>query len=534
MSTLTLDGGSELAPVVALLEARGVRLRAEERVTRSRLDTFDGRLHAAGLRLERRRGTSDDLVLTGRDGVPAHLALPAGEAATSGEITRVLRAEDLPPGPFRARLTAVARERVLLPQLTLTTRRQVGTRPGREGAPTVALGIDRWQSLEVGRYATRTADGWTIEAATLGGWTVEITALPGHPRPAADLTRRLTHRGLRCYEGDALDLALQRAGVAAEGWQGPARSTLDRRAPALHGYRTVLRALLDALEANWPGTVEHLDSEFLHQARIAVRRTRSVLTEGRGVLPPDVRREQRQVFAWLGRLTGPARDLDVYVEGWTTLTAPLSAEEASALDPVRDLLIGQRDADHRAVSEAMGSVGAASVLATWRAWLALADDGVEGGRRADQPLGKIAGARLTDAQQQVITDGRAIGPTSPPEALHELRKDAKRLRYLLESFGPLGGSQRVKDILSHLKLLQDNLGEFQDTQVQADRLRASAAEVAADGQLSPETDAAVERLARILEARGAAARDDFARCFADYDERRTRRTVAELIDRMSR
>jgi CHAD domain-containing protein len=159
---------------------------------------------------------------------------------------------------------------------------------------------------------------------------------------------------------------------------------------------------------------------------------------------------------------------------------------------------------------------------------------VTGGRRAERPLGEVAASRLAQAQQQVLTDGRVIGPDSPPEALHELRKDAKRLRYLLESFGPLGGRERLRDILGHLKLLQDNLGEFQDTQVQADRLRASAAEVVAEGRLPAEADAAVERLAGILEARGAAARDDFARCFADYDARRTRRAVATLIDRMSR
>jgi CHAD domain-containing protein len=559
MRTLTFDGGgSDLPATSGMLEAAGVLLEPVERLTRTRLDTFDGRLHAAGLRLERRTGTSDVLVLTGSEGVPAHLPLrsapngspdpsdPAGDLAP--HPTDVLDVRDLPAGPFRSRLAAVVRERVLLPQLTLTTDRQVGSRPGREGAPTIAVGIDRWQALEVGRYATRrepvgpadrttaqawTTDGWTIAAWTVDGWTLEVTALPGHPKPAADLTRRLTRRGLSSDEGDALDLAVRRAGVAPAGWQGPARSPLDRRAPALLGIRTVLRDLLDSLEANRQGTIEHLDSEFLHQARIAVRRTRSVLTESRGVLPGEVRREQRRAFAWLGGLTGPARDLDVYVEGWSRLIAPLSADEARALDPVREHLVELRATEHTVVSEALRSDHAATTLATWRAWLAR-PDAVQGGRRAGRPLGEVAGERLAEAQQQVITDGRAIEPGSPPEALHELRKDAKRLRYLLESFGPLGGGKRVREILGHLKLLQDNLGEFQDTQVQADRLRAAAAEVAAASRLPPETDAAVERLASVLEARGAAARADFARCFADYDERRTRRTVAALIDRMSR
>jgi CHAD domain-containing protein len=567
MSTLTFDGdGSDLSPTIATLDAAAIRLEPAERLTRARLDTFDGRLHAADLRLERRTGASDVLVLTGRDGVPAHLPLRSGLPDAVGEAGEtdgvavdaspddgVLDVGDLPAGPFRSRLAAVVRERVLVPHVTLTTCRQVGRRLGREGAPTVAVAVDHWQTLAVGRCATRrapaagddtpadgaanrawTAGGWPITAWTLEGWTLEVTTLPGHPRPAADLARRLTSQGLPSHEGDALDLAVMRAGIDRDGWRGQARTLLDRRAPALQGYRAVLRDLLASLEANWQGTVHHLDSEFLHQARIAVRRTRSVLAEGRGVLPAEVRREQRMAFAWLGGLTGPARDLDVYVEGWSQLTSPLSLEEARALDPVRDHLIEQRATEHAAVSVALRSERAATLLATWRAWLAQSDDAVTGGRRAERPLGEVAATRLAQAQQQVLTDGRVIGPDSPPEALHELRKDAKRLRYLLESFGPLGGRERLRDILGHLKLLQDNLGEFQDTQVQADRLRASAAEVVAEGRLPAEADAAVERLAGILEARGAAARDDFARCFADYDARRTRRAVATLIDRMSR
>jgi CHAD domain-containing protein len=557
MSTLTFDGGgSALAATIAMLEGAGVQFEPEAWVTRSRLDTFDGRLHAAGLHLERRTGVDDVLVLTGPDGVPAHLPLRSDTSQTSDTAaadrapspTGVLAPRGLPAGPFRSRLAAVARERVLVPFITLATCRQVGSRPGREGAPTVSVGIDRWQTLDVGGYATRTAgghdgrgtaqawtsDGWSIVAWTVAGWTLELTELPGHPRAAADLARRLTRQGLPSRDGDALDLALHRAGVDPDGWQGPARTPLDRHASALQGYRVVLRDLMASLEANWQGTIEHVDSEFLHQARIAVRRTRSVLTEGRGVLPADVRQAQREAFAWLGGLTGPARDLDVYVEGWSQLTSPLPAAQAQALEPVLHHLAAQRAAEHLTVSEALESERAAALLATWRTWLAQPDEAVTGGRRADRPLGEVAATRLREAQQQVITDGRAIGPGSPPEALHELRKDAKRLRYLLESFGPLGGRRRLRAILEHLKLLQDNLGEFQDTEVQADRLRAAAAEVSAERPLSAEAEAAVERLVGVLEARGAAARDDFARCFADYDARPTRRSVAALIDRMSR
>ena len=49
---------------------------------------------------------------------------------------------------------------------------------------------------------------------------------------------------------------------------------------------TVLTALLDTLEANVPGTMRDIDTEFLHDLRIAVRRTRSALKLAGDVLPP--------------------------------------------------------------------------------------------------------------------------------------------------------------------------------------------------------------------------------------------------------
>ena len=47
--------------------------------------------------------------------------------------------------------------------------------------------------------------------------------------------------------------------------------------PAATAMAAILTALLDSLEANVPGTVRDIDTEFLHDLRIAVRWTRSAL-----------------------------------------------------------------------------------------------------------------------------------------------------------------------------------------------------------------------------------------------------------------
>ena len=68
----------------------------------------------------------------------------------------------------------------------------------------------------------------------------------------------------------------------------------------------------------------------------------------------------------------------------------------------------------------------------------------------------------------MVKMGTAIDDDSPAEDLHELRKVGKELRYLLEFFASLYPAEVVKPFVKTLKGLQDQLGRFQDREVQAD------------------------------------------------------------------
>jgi len=540
MTSVVLDGRREPSgPIIEVLEAEGIVLGPPETLRRTRYDTFDGRLHANGLRLEARTQSSEGyaLVVTAGSGPPARLFL-----ATPLVTTEPLAVSTLPPGPLRSRLLTTAADRALLPQVTLRSVRRSGTAVDADGIPLVTVHLD--SDLEITRPGTR--PGTSADATDALAWTIEVEELPGRRKPARSLLRTL-RRALAtdttppaAVEGDALERAAIAGGVNRRGWRGPVRPDLDRHAPALIGVRQVLRSFDGALEANWDGTVHHLDDEFLHDLRIAVRQTRSLLTESRRILPKEVRSQQRLAFRWLGTVTSPARDLDVYVAGWQTLTSPLPDADARALEPLLAHLAGQQAMAHAEVAQALRSRTARQLRQDWRAWLELPDSEVIGGKHARKPLGEVIGTRIMDAQHQLLIDGRCIDEDSPAAQLHELRKDGKRLRYLLEGFGHLGGRKRSRAVIRHLKHLQDNLGAHQDAEVQADRLRRALAEltdIAGDegaGELSPATLAAGERLAAILDRRQDAERADFHDRFAAYDDKRARRTVEDLVARMSR
>ncbi len=77
--------------------------------------------------------------------------------------------------------------------------------------------------------------------------------------------------------------------------------------------RKILKRLFGALRSNVAGVVENEDVECLHDFRVANRRTRTALSQTRGVLPSSVMDTFRPEFKWLGDVTGPCRDLDVFL-----------------------------------------------------------------------------------------------------------------------------------------------------------------------------------------------------------------------------
>ncbi len=290
----------------------------------------------------------------------------------------------------------------------------------------------------------------------------------------------------------------------------------------------MLDTLATTIGANWQGTIDESDPEFLHDLRIAVRRTRTVLAEAKAVLPAPILGPARAEFAWLADLTGSPRDLDVYLLEWPRYTDPFDEEVASTLEPVRDLLERRRAEAHDELAGALRSERATGLMATWRTWLEQPLGGDDLPARAGRPLGPLVARRIARAHGVVLERGRLVGPDTPAEPVHDLRKDAKRLRYLLECFGSLLPNRARGQFVKRLKALQDNLGEHQDAAVHVGLLRGIAHELHHAGA-SADTLVAIGRLTEQLDQRRLAARAEFAGRFADFDTPATRRNLERLL-----
>src|SRR5581483_1708628 len=127
----------------------------------------------------------------------------------------------------------------------------------------------------------------------------------------------------------------------------------DQRADS--AAAAVLHWLLELIETNLEGTIADLDSEFLHDLRVAVRRSRAVQRELGGVFHPGELAHFRAEFRWLQQATGDARDLDVHVLEFDSMRARVPDAMRSDLDPLLAVLRGRRVKARRRLVSALRS-----------------------------------------------------------------------------------------------------------------------------------------------------------------------------------
>jgi CHAD domain-containing protein len=150
---------------------------------------------------------------------------------------------------------------------------------------------------------------------------------------------------------------------------------------------------------------------------------------------------------------------------------------------------------------------------------------------AQLPVYRVADKSIRKIYSKVIRDGLAITDNSPAESLHDLRKRCKNLRYLVDFFRSMYPSEKIRRFIKVVKVLQDNLGDFQDYETQALKLREFAHQMEAEGEVPRNTLAAIDYLAGDIEERKQYARLAFGECFADFAMPVNQKLVHNLLDK---
>jgi CHAD domain-containing protein len=490
------------------LEIRDGAQRVDERTY---YDTFDGLLYEAGLSLVH---SDDALSLVERDTGTARASMPS--AAPPAVPLFVWQLE---PGPVRDTLDGLVEVRALLELVHLYANARLIAVLDSEEKTVVRL------ALEEVRVASTTGEGLLLRPR------LRINPVRGYEKMRRRVQATLEHDlGFKPAEEPLVDEAVRASGGIPGGIPSKVELPLrfDQRADA--AAAAVLRALLEVIEANLEGVIADLDSEFLHDLRVSVRRSRAVQREFKTVFPPDQLAHFRREFRWLQQATSDARDLDVHVLEFDAMRRLVPEAMRPDLEPLLGVLRARRVRAHRALVRALRSERTSDLLSGWRAFLDQLETQPEAERsEATQPIGAVAGARIGRVYRRMVRMGRAIDEASPPEAYHELRKQGKELRYLLELFGgALYASEVVRPMIKRLKGLQDVLGRHQDREVQAALLRALGAELARAERGEAALIALGALIARLAED-AHAARGEFAGRFAEFAAKPQRRLVKETF-----
>lgn len=476
-----------------------------ETETRSRyLDSFDWALYRAGAALlEQTTGQHRELAwLDLRNGGVIVARQPLENAP--GFI------DALPPGPVRTLLEPLLGIRRLLPM--------------------ASVGV-RARTLRVLNDDDKTVVRILLEENSLvADATRPRRELPARLRmiPVRGYARELEHAARRL--GQALNLTpadepLFHAAMAAAGLMPGAYSTsldyqLDPGQRADAAAKQILLGLFDTLEANVDGTRRNLDSEFLHDLRVATRRTRSALSQIKGVFPAPIVDDFKARFAWLQQVTGPMRDLDVYLLDYPGLRDSLPRAMRDDLEPLRDWLGSHYAEEQSKLVEALGSPQFLSLRRDWRAFLQGAVPATStptDPENAGRSIKTVADRRIRSMFKRLLREGRAITDASPAAELHELRKTCKKLRYLMEFFQSLYPKGELRRLIKQSKVLLDNLGEFQDLEVQALYLADIAKRMYAEGGAGAATMLSMGALVNTLFEGQQRARAEFAQTFAGFD-----------------
>jgi CHAD domain-containing protein len=474
------------------------------------LDTFDWRLFNDGASLAFEEGPGQcSLVWRDADGVIRH-----GQAAQRHPHF----ADDLPAGPLRERAEAVIGVRRLFP--VARTEAAGETLRLLDGNNRTILRIDL-ERVEA-QHPSRAARHLLLPR-------LRLTPSAGSDAVIPEVRQILeAELGLKPDPSTVMHDAMEATGVRATARPGKARASITPRLSAAEAARRIQRSLLRTLRLNERGAREALDPEFLHDYRVALRRIRTGLAQLRGVFPERSVARFRRDFRWLGELTNPARDMDVFRIALAGHARLLPPQHRHDIDPLIDFVLARQQAEQKRLADGLRSTRCRSLLRDWSAFLRTKPTG-RMAPDALRPVTEVAAERIEKRFARVLKKGKSLKSSSPDLKFHRLRVECKRLRYLLEFFQDLYRAEEAESFIAPLKKLQDTLGEFNDLRVQRGALRPFAQDLARTDGAPVECLIAIGRLEERLQQRQDKLRKRFRRRFAEFVAARSRERLTSML-----
>jgi CHAD domain-containing protein len=295
----------------------------------------------------------------------------------------------------------------------------------------------------------------------------------------------------------------------------------DVEIPALNRHSTMRDVVAASIAGAAGAMIEHDpgirlggDIEHVHKARVATRRLRSDLRTFRPLLDADWDRQVRNDLRSVASTLGEVRDADVLMARLKGQIGSLEGPEAAAAGA---LLAEHGSERERANARLLGVLdGEPYVLLLDRLVAAAANPPMANLDAGGLPASRTLPGLVAKPWRRLRRWVAGLGDEPADDALHEVRKRAKQLRYASEAAAPVKGRPAVKLAVA-AEGLQEVLGEFHDAVVAGAWLREHGG--SADGP----TALVAGRLLEREEVRRATKRSEWPKTWKRLKSKKRRR-----------
>ena len=239
----------------------------------------------------------------------------------------------------------------------------------------------------------------------------------------------------------------------------------NRKQPAMSGKRpardipTELMHQADRLRQLERGVMLGLDDEFLHQYRIALRRSRAIVDSVADVTSNKSIHSHLSQLKRHAQATSHLRDLHVFLQD-----LPVLCRKSSELRTELEAWTGLRIAkEQKQLAKRLGSKRYRNSLHSWENELQSRHFRKMVDKLSNKDIRKSVERRLKSFNRKAAS----LHHDAPDEDIHRLRKQLKRIRYLMEL-----DAGNWKATLKELRQQQDLYGRFQDLHVQIELVHA--------------------------------------------------------------
>ncbi|MFW2366336.1 MAG: CHAD domain-containing protein [Desulforhopalus sp.] len=466
------------------------------------LDTFDGEVHASNkllFQLPKRLLLAD---------------LTSGGFVEQEHTGEWSLAEDLAEGPVASQLLDISKLRAFLPIAEATLRCERGGLLDDESKTRA-----RFQNMVLG------ADGKIVGITT-------TNYLRGYDKAYGDLCASLEKIGATPYRNtrEIYDLL----GTNLREYTAKPSITLLPQGPAKESATMTIRSFLSVARQNEEGIIADYDTEFLHDYRVSLRKVRSVLSLFKGVYNGEETTSLKEEFSGLMRQTNLLRDLDVYLLNRSQYFQLVPDDTHEGLTILFDYISSLRRKEQKKVRKILRTKNYNQQMKQLKKLFA--DDS----RLASGPKGGVdslgyACRLVIKRYRKVCSIARTINKHTDDAVVHELRINCKKLRYLMEFFAPLFPASEIKTLIKALKLLQDNLGNFNDYSVQQLFLRQMLGDkMVTFGRDQLQVAESIGALTAMLHRLQLKERGQVMKNFARFDSVETRNAFTDLFQTKGR